>query len=366
MVTLFGNFELGRKALQAQQLALDVTGQNISNMNTPGYSRQRAEIATTDPFYNGKILIGTGSEVETVTRMHDRFLDHLYYSNRSERTRYEVLKNNLLTTESVFNGIDEEGITTAIDDFFNAFSELSTNPESIDLRRSATAAGKSLAASINDRVRKIDEHVTYLNESMGPLVGEANDLIDGIRDLNGKIATAEATGNEANDYRDQRNLLIAELSELIEISVYEDEKGRAAVSTSRGYPLVIGEESYHLETSTDAVSGNQDLLLRIGSRTVDLTDDMALAPPDQFASAREWRVHYHVPVNAESLGPLQTTRSDLKKALAAVAALDYAPHLEIETYTWEVLPDGRQTSLVDGLTEEVQATRSLLAEIPER
>lgn len=101
-------------------------------------------------------------------------------------------------------------------------------------------------------------------------------------------------------------------------------------------------------------------------RQVDLTDDMALAPPDQFASAREWRVHYHVPVNAESLGPLQTTRSDLKKALAAVAALDYAPHLEIETYTWEVLPDGRQTSLVDGLTEEVQATRSLLAEIPER
>ncbi|MGZ0165831.1 MAG: metabolite traffic protein EboE [Planctomycetales bacterium] len=95
-------------------------------------------------------------------------------------------------------------------------------------------------------------------------------------------------------------------------------------------------------------------------RQVDLTEDTALSPPDSFATAEEWRVHFHVPVNAESLGPLQTTRGDLKKALATVRDLDYAPHLEVETYTWEVLPDGRQTSLVDGLTAEVEATRTLL------
>ena len=95
-------------------------------------------------------------------------------------------------------------------------------------------------------------------------------------------------------------------------------------------------------------------------RQVDLTEDMALSPSDSFASADEWRVHFHVPVNAESLGPLQTTRGDLKKALAAVRDLNYAPHLEIETYTWEVLPDGQRTSLVDGLTAEVEATRELL------
>lgn len=95
-------------------------------------------------------------------------------------------------------------------------------------------------------------------------------------------------------------------------------------------------------------------------RQVDLTEDTALAPPDSFATAEEWRVHFHVPVNAESLGPLQTTRRDLKQALAAVRDLDYAPHLEVETYTWEVLPDGGQVSLVDGLTAEVEATKSLL------
>jgi sugar phosphate isomerase/epimerase len=98
------------------------------------------------------------------------------------------------------------------------------------------------------------------------------------------------------------------------------------------------------------------------SRVVDLTEDVALNPDSGFAGADEWRVHFHVPVNAESLGPLGTTRGDLKIALAQIPALDYAPHLEIETYTWEVLPDGGRTALVDGLTAEVNATRELITE----
>lgn len=99
------------------------------------------------------------------------------------------------------------------------------------------------------------------------------------------------------------------------------------------------------------------------SRLIDLTTNMTSHPTDGFELADEWRVHYHVPVNAESLGPLGTTRSDLKRALKSVAELDYAPHLEVETYTWEVLPDGRRVSLVDGLTAELLATRQLLDEL---
>lgn len=98
-------------------------------------------------------------------------------------------------------------------------------------------------------------------------------------------------------------------------------------------------------------------------RLTDLTENAALTPPSDFASADEWRVHFHVPVNAESLGPLQTTRPDLRRALAAVRDLDYAPHLEVETYTWQVLPGEKPPSLVDGLTAELEATRGLLAEI---
>lgn len=96
------------------------------------------------------------------------------------------------------------------------------------------------------------------------------------------------------------------------------------------------------------------------NRIPDLSEDLALNPDDAFRAADEWRVHFHVPVNAESLGPLGTTRADLKRALGEVPALDYAPHLEIETYTWEVLPGGGGASLIDGLTAEVEATRKLI------
>lgn len=98
-------------------------------------------------------------------------------------------------------------------------------------------------------------------------------------------------------------------------------------------------------------------------RAVDLTHELALAPPGEFLAAEEWRVHYHVPVNAERLGPLKTTRNELRQALQVVAGLHYAPHLEVETYTWEVLPDGVSANLVDGLTAELRATRELLNEI---
>jgi len=98
--------------------------------------------------------------------------------------------------------------------------------------------------------------------------------------------------------------------------------------------------------------------------TVDLARPLCEQPPPEYLGADEWRVHFHVPVHAETLGPLLTTRDDLKRALKAVAALEYAPHLEVETYTWGVLPGQEQPSLVDGLTAELTATRDLLASLP--
>ena len=93
---------------------------------------------------------------------------------------------------------------------------------------------------------------------------------------------------------------------------------------------------------------------------VDLNRPLCEEPPDEYLHADEWRIHFHVPVNADELGPLKTTRDDLRRAIQAVAALEYAPHLEVETYTWGVLPGGEQPSLVDGLVGELTATRELL------
>lgn len=95
------------------------------------------------------------------------------------------------------------------------------------------------------------------------------------------------------------------------------------------------------------------------ARAVDLTHELIDNPGEEFLSAPAWRVHFHVPVDAERIGPLATTRPALREALAAVEGLEYAPHLEVETYTWEVLPGARPADLVEGLTRELIATREL-------
>jgi hypothetical protein len=95
-------------------------------------------------------------------------------------------------------------------------------------------------------------------------------------------------------------------------------------------------------------------------RHVDLDQSLVIGNMVEFREASIWRVHFHVPVDVENLGPLGTTREDLKLALAVIPELDYAPHLEVETYTWEVLPGDGSPNIVEGLTRELLATKELL------
>jgi len=97
-------------------------------------------------------------------------------------------------------------------------------------------------------------------------------------------------------------------------------------------------------------------------REVDLTPALTADPAPEWRTARTWRTHFHVPVDAERLGPLGTTRQELRRALAAIAGLDYRPHLEVETYTWPVLPGAAPADVVEGLARELVATRDLLGQ----
>ncbi len=99
---------------------------------------------------------------------------------------------------------------------------------------------------------------------------------------------------------------------------------------------------------------------------VDLTTEFLDAPGPEFTAAETWRVHFHVPVDAEHFGSLGTTRPALRPALAAIAALNYAPHVEVETYTWAVLPGAGSNDLVTGLTNEINATQRLIDGISTR
>ena len=104
---------------------------------------------------------------------------------------------------------------------------------------------------------------------------------------------------------------------------------------------------------------------RVLNRVDLLTEDINRLPPDEFLQADAWRIHFHVPVFADSLGPLNTTRRDLKAALRKIQTLDYAPHLEVETYTWPVMPNSgmEQQSLAAQITQELESAYRLLGEL---
>jgi sugar phosphate isomerase/epimerase len=95
-------------------------------------------------------------------------------------------------------------------------------------------------------------------------------------------------------------------------------------------------------------------------QVLDLSDELLDAPPPAFRDAAAWRVHFHVPIGADRIGPLATTRPALPAAFAAIANLPYAPHLEVETYTWDVLPNRGPVALVDGLVDELKSAKDLI------
>lgn len=98
------------------------------------------------------------------------------------------------------------------------------------------------------------------------------------------------------------------------------------------------------------------------ARATDLDEPLIASPPPEFREAQMWRVHFHVPVDAERMGPLLTTRPALRDALAAVARLDYAPHLEVETYTWDVMPGRQSVDLAEVLSRELTAARWMIVQ----
>ena len=137
-----------------------------------------------------------------------------------------------------------------------------------------------------------------------------------------------------------------QISCAIELNKPSDEKAREALAT-------FAEQRYLHQTFARHSDG------RVISHT-DLSQELALDPPSDWQQAEKWRVHFHVPVDADDLGPLGTTRPELIRALHAIGQLPYEPHLEVETYTWPVLPGVASGDVIAGMARELIATRNLL------
>lgn len=227
-MSLFGTLQLASNALQAQQIGLQVVGQNIANVNTPGYSRAEVNFAPASTQRIGRLLLGLGVTVDSITQITDQHLNGRLRSATSDRVGGEVQESTYQQLEALIGELQDTDLSTSMNKFFSAIQQILDQPESASLRNLAVLQGKTLAGEINRLAeRAVDIH-DDLNEQIIAVAPDVNRLLERIADLNVKITTTEGAGeggSEAVGLRDERDLALKQLSELIEIKTQEQPTG---------------------------------------------------------------------------------------------------------------------------------------------
>ena len=226
MGTLSGILEIGKRALLTNQDAMGVIGHNLANVNTEGYSRQRANLTAHTPMDDVNYgQLGTGVQIESVTRARNALLDSQYRDETSHLAQYEKQNEALTQIENVFNDPSDFGMASVMLDFWNAWGDLANDPESysarIQLREKAGVLVDSFV-SADENLRMIENQ---LNNEFNNLIDKVNRLSSQIANLNLEIASVEGGGQNANDLRDQRDLILDQLAEIVDIKFAEQGNG---------------------------------------------------------------------------------------------------------------------------------------------
>ncbi len=269
---LSGALNIGKLALAAQQYAMQVTGNNIANVNTKGYTRQRAVQSTTGSVQvGGSLLIGTGVTVDLIQRIRDELLDIHIRGENGSLGNWTVKANTLEQLESVFGETSAESLGDLMSEFWNSWYDLSNDPENPIAKSSVRNQGSMLASRFNFLADKMSGMRREIDASVGTIVDRINSLSENIAELNSQILGFEGGGaQKANDYRDQRDVALDELSRLVNISYTEMEGGTVSVYIS-GSLLLSTETRRELATSANA-EGFSDVVWSDTSAAVGLND----------------------------------------------------------------------------------------------
>lgn len=276
MSGIFNILNIGREALYTFQSGLHVAGNNIANANTEGYARQRLVITQNVPVDTGYGLVGTGVRIQGVENIRDAYLDNEIYTQRQSYGKYSSLGDVLEQIEILFNDTQGLGLNESIANFFNAFSDLANNPEGYAERVSVKEMGISLISTFTNTDSSLRQLRDNTNDRIRATALEINELTTQIAKLNTLISKEEIGTNRANDFRDQRSVLLEELAEKIDINFLENDAGQAFVFLDSGKTLVIGSDSYDLRVTTNEDNASlYNVELDLGSSNyVDITSEI--------------------------------------------------------------------------------------------
>jgi flagellar hook-associated protein 1 len=248
---LFSLLSVGTRGLSASQLGMDIAGQNISNADVEGYSRKRLNM-TADYRYDSVYgQMGFGVDVVTIERMRNTFIDQQIHRQNNEVGFYTELGQALEGIENIFTEPGETGLLHFVDQFFDSWQNLANNPADL----SARTMVKTNAVILTDVFHNVANELYSLrqsrNDEVTNRIGKVNEIAQKIYDLNLEIGSVEVNNQNANDSRDQRDLLLKKLSELIDVTTTENEIGQLTVS-SAGQILVSPVNVRRLELTTSS------------------------------------------------------------------------------------------------------------------
>ena len=250
MGNLFATLDIAVSGLQTHQIALEVTGHNIANVNTDGYSRQRADLVTKWPQNTPYGSLGRGVTVADISQMRDRLLDAVFQNETQSYGELAVERDFLGRIEDIFQEPADTGVGALLDNFFAAVQALTNYPEELPLRTNLIAAASVLAEGFNDAATRLDQIRTDVNTELIVRVSEVNGLTEQIAELNYNIVRAEATGKTASDFRDRRTVLLDRLAELVDIRTVDVSNGSVTVLLG-GEVLVDGRYWTELTTQVN-------------------------------------------------------------------------------------------------------------------
>lgn len=241
-------------SLTAQQAVIATTGNNIANVNTPGYTRRVAELnargSGSSTSAGSGLGIGNGVEVAEVRRVTDQFLESILRDAKGTKSEDDLKVDYLSRLENLF-ALDgsQPTIGGSLEAFFTSINQLSGNPSSIELRSNVIQRGTDLVNIIKDTYKSIADLQTELDQRLTNEVNTVNSLTSQIADLNKQVSFREAGGQEASDERDQRDVLLGKLAEKISFSVIENNSGEVNVYLPSGFTLVNGGTSRALSVT---------------------------------------------------------------------------------------------------------------------
>ncbi len=235
-----------KEGLLAAQVAMDVTGSNVTNANTPGYVRQRAVLAAKSPGEAAENAVQTGVEVTTVERLYNRFVEFQMVEQSSQVGEAGIRKETLDRIETIFNETNGGGLNELMNRFWQAWEDLSANPTGQVERTALANAADNLAAMFREYAGELYAIRADLNTQVGAAVNELNGTLSDIASLNGKIVEGLSGGVNVNNLLDQRSALLKKTAGLIDIQYVEETGGAVNVFTSDGRALVQGIASWPL------------------------------------------------------------------------------------------------------------------------